>query len=155
MITEEQRAVYQKTYKKASRVEFEIRVQYVMELLNKGYNYDEICRNMSQEFDISIRQTQRYLKIANKRIQSAASEQPVDVKLSLLSQYKEIYKVATGKGDLKSAMKALNHIAELHGLLSKELLLKGSVGVSLSETIPDEFKKEFRDYLISKSNAKS
>ena len=29
------------------------------------------------------------------------------------------------------------------------------INSTVTETIPDEFKKEFRDYLISKSNAKS
>lgn len=98
------------------------RLEKVLELLNKGMYKSQILYNLSEEWDCSERNVERYITAAYKLI---GNHWDTNVAEDLLAKYYHLYKKAEERNDIKNAKAILDSIAKIKDLGNKVDITSG------------------------------
>lgn len=102
---------------KATRAEIRIRVDKVYDLLLNRIGYAAICRYASSNWNVTTRQTDRYIAQASARIRTiAATFEQTEALGKAMADYDLIFAKQMAKGDLRGVRATLDKIVELLGL---------------------------------------
>ncbi len=103
---------------KASKKELYQREVEIVKMIHEGHDRKHVCDVIAEKYGVTSRSIDRqYLKIL-KDMQESMVENKGELKASLLQKTEYIYKIALAKGNLKTALDAINSQAKIAGILS-------------------------------------
>lgn len=106
---------------KSSQIEVDERVNIVFNLLLSGINRQGICRYTADLWDLSVRQTDRYIQLANAEFRHISSR---DRELNFgkaAARLEYLYDRATQSSDYRQALAVEKEIIALYGLQDLEI----------------------------------
>lgn len=108
---------------KATDIEILQRVKIVAEMVLKGYSKENIVRHASENWQITERQTEEYLKRAKEKFIEEAAAKDIEGHLAIaLNQLNDLYKKCYKIQDYAECRRIKKDIADLLGLQApKEL----------------------------------
>lgn len=108
--------------KKADKTEMEKRIYFVYGLLLQGYQTGDICRHVSEKFDVQSRQAERYIRDARKRFHKE-NKIELDLKRSeIISQYYHLYQMSYDIEDYKECRSILKEISDILGVKAAKII---------------------------------
>ncbi len=110
----------QKANSKATRIEFQRRVDAVLELLISGTREVRICQIVSKKYDVTPRTVYRYLKKAKEQLADAVDTNRDTLISRHLALRERIIEKALSENDLRTALRSSESIAKLIGLNAPE-----------------------------------
>jgi hypothetical protein len=115
--------------KSTNQVKYQ-RLQQIIKMLTEGRYRYEIVSELSNEWNCSIANVDKYIQIAKKTLSSEISKQDKD---DFLSKIERLYSDAIKQGDKRVAIRALEVKAKIMGYEAVKQIDITSGGVSLKD----------------------
>jgi hypothetical protein len=101
---------------KSNKVEIEERILYISQLLLEGKRTKEICRNMSEKWNISRRQVERYITSSYKLWHKEFKNKTKIILDYHLALRMNLYRIAYEQENYRFCLTTLKDVAKLEGL---------------------------------------
>lgn len=124
---------------KPTKVLIEKRILFISQLLLEGKRTQEICRNMSEKWQISRRQVERYITSSYKLWHKEFKNQTkmfLDYHIALRMN---LYRIAYEEKNYRNCLELLKDLAKLEGLYDKDNDLQDQ---TIIVNIPEDLKHE-------------
>ena len=101
---------------KTTKVAIEKRILHISQLLLEGKRTQEICRNMSEKWQISKRQVERYIASSYKLWHKELKNQTKKILDYHIALRMNLYRIAYEEKNYRNCLEILKDLAKLEGL---------------------------------------
>ena len=124
---------------KPTKVSIEERILSISQLLLEGKRTNEICRNMSEKWQISRRQVERYIASSYKLWHKEFKNQSKTILDYHIALRMNLYRITYEEQNYHYCLEILKDLAKLEGLYDKDNdLEKQTIIVNIPEDLKDE-----------------
>lgn len=102
--------------KQASKLEMHDRENAIMDMIQEGRSFSDICETIAAKFEISPRTVERNYYAVVDALGSISNERKRDLRAILIARQDGIYKKAMSEGNYDLALKVTAQMAKTGGL---------------------------------------